>query len=93
MKKSIDMKKKTTSHEKKRNFIKRFLKEAEIPARFGKTVYIRKEHHQKISTIVRTIGKDEVSIFSYIDNVLTHHFASFQDDIAALYAENNAPIF
>lgn len=93
MKRSTDMKKRTISQEKKRNYRKRFLKEAEIPARFGKTTYIRKEHHQKISTIVRTIGKDEVSIFSYIDNVLAHHFASFQDDITALYEEHNTPIF
>lgn len=87
------MKKRITSQEKKRNFIKRFLKEAEIPARFGKTTYIRKEHHQRISTIVRTIGKDEVSIFSYIDNVLTEHFKSNRLEIEELYDEYNKPEF
>ena len=47
-----------------------FLKEAAIPARIGKTVYIRKEYHERIQLILRVIGKDEVSLFSYIDNVL-----------------------
>lgn len=70
-----------------------FLKEADISARFGKTTYIRKEYHERIQRIVRVIGKDEVSLFSYIDNVLAHHFASFQDEITDLYNKNNESIF
>lgn len=70
-----------------------FLKEAEISARFGKTVYVRKVYHERIQRIIRIIGNDEVSLFSYIDNVLAHHFATFQDDITALYNERNNSIF
>lgn len=70
-----------------------FLKEATIPARIGKTVYIRKEYHERIQLILRVIGKDEVSLFSYIDNVLAHHFASFQSEITELYNEHNQSIF
>lgn len=70
-----------------------FLKEAEISARFGKTVYVRKEYHERIQRIVRIITKDEVSLFSYIDNVLAHHFATFQDEITVLYNEHNDSIF
>ncbi|MFQ7265345.1 MAG: DUF3408 domain-containing protein [Paraprevotella clara] len=66
-----------------------FLKEATIPARIGKTVYIRKEYHERIQLILRVIGKDEVSLFSYIDNVLAHHFDTFQEDIKKLYEQNN----
>ena len=66
-----------------------FLKEAAIPARIGKTVYIRKEYHERIQLILRVIGKDEVSLFSYIDNVLAHHFDMFQEDIKRLYEQNN----
>ena len=66
-----------------------FLKEATIPARIGKTVYIRKEYHERIQLILRVIGKDEVSLFSYIDNVLAHHFDMFQEDIKRLYEQNN----
>lgn len=70
-----------------------FLKEAEISARFGKTVYVRKVYHERIQRIIRIIGNDEVSLFSYIDNVLAHHFATFQNDITALYNERNNSIF
>lgn len=66
-----------------------FLKEAAIPARIGKTVYVRKEYHERIQLILRVIGKDEVSLFSYIDNVLAHHFDTFQEDIKKLYEQNN----
>lgn len=66
-----------------------FLKEADVPARIGKTVYVRKEYHERIQLILRVIGKDEVSLFSYIGNVLAHHFDMFQEDIKRLYEQNN----
>lgn len=79
--------------EKEEDYQQLFLKEAEISARFGKTVYVRKEYHERIQRIVRVISNDEVSLFSYIDNVLAHHFAPFQDDITELYDEHNKSIF
>ena len=56
--------------------------------RNGKVVGIRKKYHTRISQIVEYIGDDEVTIFSYIDNVLKHHFDAFQDDISELYKKN-----
>ena len=59
-----------------------FVRETDLPpARFGKSVYIRKEYHDRISHIVSVIGGNEVSLFGYIDNVLAHHFENFQEDI------------
>jgi hypothetical protein len=46
-----------------------FIKEVQITARLGKTVYIRKEFHDRILKIVQVIGGNEVSLFSYIDNI------------------------
>jgi hypothetical protein len=63
-----------------------FIRESDLPpARFGKSVYIRKDYHDKISQIISVIGVNEVSLFGYIDNVLTHHFESFGDDIIQLF--------
>ena len=70
-----------------------FLKEAEIKTRNGKVVYIRKEYHDRILKIVRVIGENELSLFSYLDNVLEHHFDMFQDDITELYREKNTDVF
>lgn len=70
-----------------------FIQEVNITARSGKSVYIRKEHHDKIMKIVQVIGKNQVSLFSYIDNVLTQHFTTYQDEITDLYNKNNESIF
>lgn len=67
---------------------RRFLVNANIPTRNGKQVAIRHKYHNRISKIVKTIGDNEVSIFSYIDNVLKHHFETFQEDISELYKKN-----
>jgi len=59
-----------------------FIKETDLPpARFGKSVYIRKEYHDQISQIISVIGGNEVSLFGYIDNVLAHHLDNYRDEI------------
>ena len=66
-----------------------FIKETDLPpARFGKSVYIRKAHHERISQIISVIGSNEVSLFGYIDNVLTHHFENFGNDITQSFKKN-----
>ena len=62
-----------------------FICESAVTARLGKTVYIRKEYHDRILKIIQVIGGNEISLFSYIDNMITHHFDSFQEDITSAY--------
>jgi hypothetical protein len=64
-----------------------------ITAREGKTVYIRKQYHDRILKIVQVIGGNDLSLFSYLDNVLEHHFATFQEEITTLYNRKNEGIF
>ena len=64
-----------------------FIRESGVTARLGKTVYIRKEFHDRILKIVQVVGGNEVSLFSYIDNVLAHHFDNFQEDISQAYKQ------
>ena len=66
-----------------------FIRESDLPpARFGKSVYIRKDYHDRISQIISVIGANEVSLFGYIDNVLTHHFENFGDEITQSFKKN-----
>ncbi|MDR3267060.1 MAG: DUF3408 domain-containing protein [Tannerella sp.] len=66
-----------------------FIHEPDLPpARFGKSVYIRKEYHDRISQIISVIGLNEVSLFGYIDNVLTQHFENFGEDITQSFKKN-----
>lgn len=70
-----------------------FLVNAEITSRTGKMANIRKKHHERITKIIQVIGNNEITIFSYIDNVLKHHFDTYQDEITELYNKNNKEIF
>lgn len=77
----------------KKEYRSRYLKKADTIARQGKLVYVREEYHERIRRIARVIGGDDVTLFSYIDNVLAEHFAANKEVISALYDEHNRPIF
>lgn len=70
-----------------------FIADAPLTTRSGKTVYIRKEFHERITRIVQVIARNEISLYSYLDNVLSHHFETYQQEISALYKERNPEIF
>lgn len=70
-----------------------FVKETNLTARLGKTVYIRKEYHERMLKIIQVIGENEVSLFSYLDNVLTHHFQTFLDEITEIYKQKDKGLF
>lgn len=59
----------------------------------GKTIYLRKEFHERIQKIVQTIGNNEMSIFSYVDNVLEQHFSTYQDEITKEYRKRSTELF
>ncbi|MDR2423406.1 MAG: DUF3408 domain-containing protein [Prevotellaceae bacterium] len=47
-----------------------FIKESDSePARYGKSVYVRKKHHERIFQIISIIGSRKVTLYDYIDNV------------------------
>ena len=75
------------------NYESLFIKETNLTARLGKSVYIRKEYHERILKIIQVIGENEVWLFSYLDNVLTHHFQTFQNDITEIYKQKNKGLF
>lgn len=47
-------------------YVRLFIHESPVCARLGKTIYLRKEFHERIQKIVQTIGNNEMSIFSYV---------------------------
>jgi hypothetical protein len=94
-KEEIKVQKPTKRKKKQRetDYISLFMSNSDIKARSGKLVYIRPEYHEKVSKIIHIIGENEISIFSYIDNVLKNHFEEFQEEITENYRENNKDIF
>lgn len=74
-------------------YVRLFIHESPVCARTGKTIYLRKEFHERIQKIVQTIGSNGLSIFSYVDNVLERHFAEYQREIEEEYRKRNTGIF
>ena len=70
-----------------------FVQETNLTARLGKTVYIRKEYHERMLKIIQVIGENEVSLFSYLDNILTQHFQTYQDEITEIYKQKEKGLF
>lgn len=63
------------------NYERLFLQPVKTAALHGKAIYVRPEFHQRIQRIVRLLGDDKISMYSYLDRVLEHHFASFDEEI------------
>jgi len=85
----------TKTQKKKRNpkpnFAEIFLKEAKIKDR--RQIYISKEAYDKISGYLKYIGKGNVSLVSYVDNILFNHMDEYKDTINELYNSNfNTPL-
>ena len=58
----------------------------DIPARYGKPVYVRREYHERIAKISVMLTGGKVSLSAYIDNVLAQHFEQYREEIEAAYA-------
>ena len=77
----------------KKEYLELFIREVEMAARSGKLVYVRKEYHDRILRIIRVIGKDKLSLFGYIDHVLTQHFDEYEDVIKKLYKKHYEEVY
>lgn len=65
------------------NYERLFLQPVKTAALHGKAIYVRPEFHQRIQRIVRLLDNDKISMYSYLDRVLEHHFATFDEEITA----------
>ncbi|MCY1662625.1 DUF3408 domain-containing protein [Chryseobacterium sp. SL1] len=60
--------------------------------RNGKVVYIRPEYHERLLRIVQLTREEKTTLYSYIDNILEHHFSEYGDDITHYFNERFKPI-
>lgn len=70
-----------------------FLKGMDIPARYGKPVYVRREYHERIAKISMMLTGGKVSLSAYLDNVLAQHFEQYREEIEAAYAGKMEKLF
>jgi hypothetical protein len=80
-------------NESEDEYMELFIREAEMAARSGKLVYVRKDYHDRILRIIRVIGKDRLSLFGYIDHILTLHFDEYEEVIKKLYKKHYKEVY
>ena len=72
---------KVTDMKGKKNDYRAFLKKSGIKAREGKQVYISLANHSVITEITYLLGKGNLTIADYLDNVLNEHFQTHRAEI------------
>lgn len=78
---------------KPKDYKSMFMHKTSLTARSGKTAYISKEHHERITKMLHVIGKNEMSLFDFLHNVLENHFDTYKGDITDLYVKNIEQVF
>ncbi|MBN9336587.1 DUF3408 domain-containing protein [Chryseobacterium indologenes] len=78
---------------KKVDYEEKFLANRFPSGRTGKVVYIRPEYHERLIRIVQLTREEKTTLYSYIDNILEHHFEEFEEMILALYNSKTKPLF
>ncbi|TWI18820.1 DUF3408 domain-containing protein [Sphingobacterium siyangense] len=81
-----------SSTSKKADYEETFLVNRFPSGRSGKVVYIRPEYHERLLRIVQLTREEKTTLYSYIDNILEHHFREFGDDITDYFNERFKPI-
>lgn len=77
---------------KKVNYEETFLVNRFPSGRNGKVVYIRPEYHERLLRIVQLTREERITLYSYIDNILEHHFEVFGDEITDYFNKRFKPI-
>ena len=80
------------SSSKKVDYEETFLVNRFPSGRNGKVVYIRPEYHERLLRIVQLTREERTTLYSYIDNILEHHFREYGDDITDYFNEHFKPI-
>lgn len=68
-----------------------FFHPADSSTRNAKDMLVQPKYHARIKTIVKSAQKRgiPVTLYSYMDNVLEHHFHSFGEDITDLHLKRD----
>lgn len=81
------------SNTKKNFYLLCFICRQAAPMEESKYIKIRYSYYERIKQITQVIGKNEVSISAYVDNVLKAHFEENKECITMLYNESLSNIF
>ena len=75
------------------SYAEQFLTHHTMTKRGDKSIYIRPEYHERLSRIIQIIAEDQIPLYAYLDNVLAHHFETFEKEITDDFNNKYRPIF
>ncbi|WP_228446903.1 DUF3408 domain-containing protein [Chryseobacterium sp. 3008163] len=75
------------------SYAEQFLTHHTMTKRGDKSIYIRPEYHERLSRIIQIIADDQIPLYAYLDNVLAHHFETFEKEITDDFNNKYRPIF
>lgn len=75
------------------SYAEHFLTHHTMTKRGDKSIYIRPEYHERLSRIIQIIAEDQIPLYAYLDNVLAHHFETFEKEITDDFNNKYRPIF
>ena len=65
----------------------KFMTDAGFTARLGRQVSISEETHERVMKFVSVVGKGQVSMASFIENIVNEHFAIHAAEIKTAFDE------
>ena len=74
--------------ERGEQYVDKFMVDADFTVRPRKQIYIRDETHERIMKLVNIVGNGQVSMSSYIDNIINNHFNVHNAEIKAAFEES-----
>lgn len=74
-------------------YAEQFLTHHTMTKRGDKSIYIRSEYHERLSRIIQIIAEDQIPLYAYLDNILVHHFETFEKEITDDFNSKYRPIF
>ncbi|WP_159476330.1 DUF3408 domain-containing protein [Chryseobacterium sp. 18068] len=74
-------------------YAEQFLTHHTMTKRGDKSIYIRPEYHERLSRIIQIIAEDQIPLYAYLDNILVHHFETFEKEITDDFNSKYRPIF
>ncbi len=75
--------------DRSKEYLNRYLPKVEFSAR--QLIYVSKETHAALTTIVQIVGGDKSNLSSYVENIICSHFEANKEIINNLYANKFKP--
>ena len=77
----------SSSPNNRNGYIGKFMTDAGFTARLGRQASISEETHERVMKFVSVVGKGQISMASFIENIINEHFNIHNAEIKAAFDE------